>query len=149
MPYLLPSTFMLVHFFLESSYKYIISLRALIAPVSLSNIDYRYGSSPSSLIVILKSLNDSPISSLGSTLNILSVHWKASPNHHRLYLNLVLEILLAFLLAGFHPFWDAYYNLVQESLCQVFITCNSYHDCSQVILTLLPSNVLSNFYLGL
>src|SRR6218665_1963497 len=82
-------------------------------------IDYGYDSSPSSLIVILKSLNDSSISSLGSTLNLLSVHWKASLNHHRLCLNLVLEILLAFLLAGSHPFWDAYYNLVQESLCLV------------------------------
>src|SRR6218665_2853918 len=78
--------------------------RALIAPVSLNNIDYGYDSSPSSLIVILKLLNDSPISSLGSTLNLLSVHWKASPNNRLLYLNLVLEILLAFLLAGFHPF---------------------------------------------
>src|SRR6218665_3182019 len=94
-------------------------MRALIGPVLLNNIDYGYDSSPSSLIVILKSLNDSPISSPGSTLNLLSVHWKASPNHHRFYINFVLEILLAFLLAGFHPFWDAYYNSVQESLCLV------------------------------
>jgi len=35
----------------------------LIAPVSQSNIDYGYDSSPSSLIVIFNSLNNSPISS--------------------------------------------------------------------------------------